>query len=184
MADVTNVMAGERWSRWRLAMWSAAAMLLALPALAMRFTPEVVWTASDFIIMGIMLGSACLACELAARASGNGAYRVAAIVAVGTAFLTVWVNLAVGMVGSEDNSYNLLFGGVLALALAGGIAARFRAAGLSLAMAGTGIAQAAVGAFGLTADTRGAVFSMLFAAPWLLSALLFRKAARDAAVTG
>jgi hypothetical protein len=33
-------------------------------------------------------------------------------------------------------------------------------------------------------DPRGAVFSTFFAAPWLLSALLVGKAARDVARTG
>jgi len=40
--------------------------------------------------------------------------------------------------------------------------------------------QAVLGAIGLPVDQRGAIFSMIFALPWLLSALLFRRAAREA----
>jgi len=179
MADFTDIVAGPRWSGWRIAMWGTAAFLLALPAVAMRFTPEVDWSGADFMVMAVMLGTACGACELAARASPNGAYRLGAGVAIGTAFLTVWVNLAVGMIGSELNPYNLIFGGVLAIAIGGGILARFEAGGMARTMLVTAIVQAGAGALGLTTDTRGAIFSMGFALPWLLSAALFRKAARE-----
>lgn len=181
MASITQLVAGGQWSRWRIAMWGSAALLLLAPAAAMRFTTEVDWSISDFAVMGAMLASACGACELAARASGSGAYRLGAIVAVGAAFLTVWVNLAVGMIGSEDNAFNLLFGGVLALALAGAIVARFEPGGLARAMVLTAVAQAAASAAGLSSDPRGAALSMTFALPWLLSAALFRKAERESA---
>jgi len=181
VTDLTQILAGDRWSYWRIAMWGGAALLLALPAIAMQLNASGVdWSAGDFIVMGAMLGVACGACELAARASANGSYRVAAGIAIGTAFLTVWVNLAVGMIGSEDNPYNQLFGGVLLLALGGSVAARFRPRGMAWAMVAAAVAQAVLGAIGLPVDQRGAIFSMIFALPWLLSALLFRRAAREA----
>jgi hypothetical protein len=180
MGDFAQIVAGERWRGWRIAMWGIAAGLLLLPAIAMRFTPDVNWSASDFVVMGAMLGTACIACEAAARVSGNGSYRLAAAIAVGMAFVTVWANLAVGMIGDEGNPLNLLFGGVLAIALVGAIMAGFEAPGMARTMVVTGIAQALAGAAGLPSDPRGAVFSMAFALPWLLSAWLFRKAAREA----
>lgn len=183
MADLTDMMAGRNWNAWRIAMWGSAAVLLSLPAVAMQLNaPGVDWTLGDFIVMGVMLGIACGLCELVAWASGNGAYRLAAGVAVGAAFLTVWVNLAVGMIGSEHNAYNQLFGGVLALALAGSAVARFRPAGMAWAMVGAAAAQAALAGIGFVTDPIGARFSMVFALPWLLSALLFRRAARDQAL--
>ena len=179
MGDITHNVAGERWRGWRIAMWGTAAFLLMLPAIAMRLTPDVTWSAGDFAVMAMMLGTACCVCELAARSSVNGAYRAAAAIAAGIAFLTVWANLAVGMIGDEGNPLNLLFGGVLAIALTGAILARFEAAGTARAMAVASAAQALAGAAGLSTDVRGAVFSMGFALPWILSAWLFRKAARE-----
>jgi hypothetical protein len=179
MGDITQLVAGERWRGWRIAMWGAAAILLSLPAIAMQFTSDVNWTASDFVVMGTMLGTACMACEAAARVSGSGSYRVATGIAVGVAFVTVWANLAVGMIGDEGNSLNLLFGGVLALALVGSIVADFRPAGMARTMVVTGVAQGLAGAAGLFTDPRGAAFSMAFALPWLLSACQFRKASRE-----
>jgi hypothetical protein len=103
----------RRRNRWRWAIWGTAASLLLLPAIAMRFPGTGVdWDARDFIIMGVMFFIACGSYEVVARISDNTAYRAASGIAIVTAFLTVWVNLAAGMLGSERNPANLLFGGV------------------------------------------------------------------------
>ncbi|MBV8685523.1 MAG: hypothetical protein JOZ90_16660 [Alphaproteobacteria bacterium] len=173
----------ERRGEWRPggvrpAMWGGLALLLALPGAAMGLHAEgVVWTASDFAVMGALLGSVGLGIELVVRASPSLAWRAGAVAAVLAAFLTVWVNLAVGMIGSEDNPYNLVFVGVVFLAVAGAVLARLRAAGMAKAMAAAAAAQAAAGALGFTADARGALFSILFAGAWLLAAGLFHLAA-------
>lgn len=180
MADITQIVAGSRWTIWRLILWGIAAFLLLLPAVAMQFTPEVNWTASDFVVMGAILATACGACELAARASDSGAYRMGAGFAVLAAFLTVWVNLAVGMIGSEGNPYNLAFAGVIGLALVGGVLAGFRADGMARAMLVAALAQALAAGIGTFTDLRGGILSAMFALPWLLSAALFRKAADEA----
>jgi hypothetical protein len=176
---MTNGGAGSgRGNLWRILGWGGAAVLLCVPAAAMRFAPEAGfdWSASDFVVMGLLFALVGIGIELAVRASGSLAYRAAAIVGVLTAFLTIWVNLAVGMIGSEDNGYNWAFAGVIALAAAGALVARFRAGGTALAMLAAAIAQALAAAGGLSVDPRGALFSALFALPWLLSAGLFRAA--------
>ena len=170
-----------RGNRLRPWVWSGAAALLALPAIAMRFRASGVdWSAMDFLVFGAMLATACGLYELATRMSGDIRYRAAAIIAVATGFLTVWVNLAVGMIGSEGNAFNLLFAGVLAVAVVGTAFARLRAPGTARAMLATAFAQALVVAvaFAIGNDPRGAVFSALFVAPWLLSSALFRHASQ------
>src|SRR5688572_7749247 len=152
MAAMTAHGGGRPGNRWRIAIWGAAAFLLLLPLAAMRFTAEVNWTDSDFIAWGAMLLVACGTCELAARLTGNRWYRAGVGAAVAAAFLIVWANGAVGMIGSEDNPYNLLFFGVIALALAGAIAARFRPAGLALDMAVAAAAHGGVSVFGMFTD--------------------------------
>lgn len=164
---------------WRVAGWSIPVILLIIPAVAMRFTSEVDWDAPDFIVMGALFGTIGLGIEYLMRQSSNSAYRIGAVVALVTAFLTIWINLAVGMIG-DDNPYNLLFGGVLLVALIGSIMAKFKPAGMAKTMVATAFAQLLVGAGGLSSDLRGAILSMMFAAPWLVAALLFGKAARDA----
>lgn len=184
MAKEAENTGGRHSIPWRIVGWSIPALLLLLPLVAMRFTDEVNWTASDFVFAAVLFGSVGLAFELIVRKSGSLAYRSGAALAVLAAFLTIWVNGAVGMIGSEGNPYNLLFGGVLAIALIGAVVARFQPAGMALALLAAAVAQAALAAFGLTTDMRGAVFSMAFAAPWLLAAALFWKAGREQVAAG
>jgi len=174
---------GRRWSHWRIAAWGTAALLLLLPLVAMQFTAEVNWQPGDFVFAGVMIGGTGLLFELTVRMTPNWAYRGAIGLALAAAFMIFWANGAVGMIGDEGNPYNLLFYGVIALALVGALAARFRSSGMALAMAAAAVAHLAVALVGLPADPRGGVVSAAFAGLWLLSAALFRKAARDQAAS-
>ncbi|HEY0112716.1 MAG TPA: hypothetical protein VGB59_06140 [Allosphingosinicella sp.] len=178
MANEAETIEGRRGGLpWRAIGWSIPAILLLLPLVAMQFTKEVNWTASDFFFAAVLFGSVGAAFELIVRWSGSLTYRLGAALAVLMAFLTIWANGAVGMIGDEDNPYNLLFLGVLVVALAGAVAARFQARGMAMAMVVAGVAQAAAAAGGFASDIRGAMFSMVFALPWLLAAALFWNAA-------
>lgn len=181
----------RRGNRLRPFIWGAAACLPLLPAIAMQFDSGVDWSAGDFIAMGLMLAVACGLYELATCLSGSVMYRAGFGLAVVTGFLTVWVNLAVGMFGSEGNPLNLVFGGVLLVAASGALGARFRARGMARAMAATAVAQLLAAAVGLAAGiTTGmdepfgpplaleTLLTACFALPWLASALLFREADR------
>ena len=181
MNESTGRGIGMHGNRLRPWVWGGSAALLALPAIAMRLRAGGVdWSAMDFAVFGAMLIVACGLYELATRMSGDLRYRAAAGIAVATGFLTVWANLAVGMIGSEGNRFNLLFAGVLAVAVIGAAFARLRAPGMARAMFAAGIAQALVVAvaFAVGGDTCGAAISALFVAPWLLSSALFRHASQ------
>jgi hypothetical protein len=175
------------WLSWRVAPWLIAALLLLLPLVAMQFSEEMDWDETDFLVLGVMLFGACGTYELAARMTGNPAYRAAVGVAVVTAFLLIWINLAVGIIGSEDNPANLMYGGVLVVGILGGLMVRFKPHGMARALVATAVAQVLVGLVALTAGlgSTGAnwprpvlVLSAFFAAAWLVSAWLFRKAAK------
>jgi hypothetical protein len=165
----------------RLLMWGGAAGLLLIPLIAMRFTAEVDWTAFDFIAMGVMLALACGAVEAAARMSGRFAYRLGAVVGIGGGFLMTWSNLAVGLIGNEDNPLNLLFFGVLAIGPVGAYVARFRAEGMARTMLAMTIAQIAVGVIAFLTNPRLENLPMAFGVTiffgsiWLLSGALFRS---------
>jgi hypothetical protein len=169
----------RRGSRWRVTGWAAAAGLLLLPLVAMQFTREVNWTFFDFLFATVLIGGVGLAFELAVRTTRSTTYRAGIAAALAAAFLIVWVNGAVGMIGSEHNPYNLLFLAVIAVGFGGAVIARFRAAGMAGAMLAAAIGHLCVAAAGIPADPRGAVFSAACAAPWLLAAWLFRSAARE-----
>jgi hypothetical protein len=176
---------GRRTKRWSAAIWSGAAFLLLLPLVAMQFTNEVNWDETDFIVFGVMLTVACGTYELAAL-TGNRAYRAGIAVAVAAAFILIWMNLAVGIIGSEDNPANLMYAGVLAIGIIGAALARFRPHGMARAMVAMALAQVAVGVIALIGGlgSTGAnwpqvivVLTLFFSVLWLLSAWLFRRAA-------
>ncbi|HEY0012674.1 MAG TPA: hypothetical protein VGB79_07450 [Allosphingosinicella sp.] len=163
---------------WRLIGWGGALALLAVPAVAMRFTGEVNWDAADFLFAAILFGLVGLGIELAVRASTSWAWRAGAGLAIFSCFALVWVNAAVGMIGDEDNGYNLWFLGLVPLAIAGAVAARLRAGGMAAAMLAVGAAQVLIAAGGFSVDRLGATFSMVMASSWLLSAAFFLLSAQ------
>jgi hypothetical protein len=193
MAENAGNSGGRHGHSWRMVPWLIAALLWLLPLVAMRFTNEVDWDETDFIVFGAMLIGACGAYEWAARMTGNTAYRAAVGVAVVAAFILVWMNLAVGIIGSEDNPANLMYAGVLAVAILGALMVRFRPQGMALTFAATALAQGLAGAIALIAGWGSTgenwprvilVLTGFFAALWLISAWLFRKAARERASAG
>lgn len=175
-------------NRWRIIGWGLAVALILTPLVAMQLqAPGVNWTLSDFIFAIVMIGGVGGLFELTARASPNWAYRGGAALALLTAFLLIWINGAVGIIGNEDNPLNLVFGVIILMAIAGTIVAKAKAEGMVRAMAVAAAAQATVGlavfARGIAANEPPGAFGLLvlieaFAAMWLGSALLFRKAAR------
>lgn len=162
--------------------WLGAGGLLLVPAVAMWLdVPGVLWTAMDFAGMGLLLGTACALYEVGRRRGGGLAYRAGFGVAALTGLLTVWVNLAVGMLGDEGTPANLMFAGVLAVAAVGALMARLRAPGMARAMVAAGATQLVAVAVALAAggfERHELLLSACFALPWWCAAALFWWAAR------
>ena len=118
------------------------AFILLVPLVAMQFSDGVNWSLFDFVVAGTLLFGSGLTYELIARKAGNTAYRAAVGVAVAAALLLVWINLAVGIIGSEDNPVNLLYFWVLFIGIIGATIARLRPRGMALAMFVTAFALA------------------------------------------
>lgn len=163
---------------WRVIGWGTIAALIALPGIAMLFTREVNWTASDFVIAALLLGGVGLAFEMVVRASGNIAYRGGAALALGLSLLMLWANAAVGIAGSENNPVNLWFNLVPLVAMAGAIAARLRARSMAAAMMAAALAQLLAGVIAQSQGHFTWVFTGLWIGGWLAAAWLFRRAAR------
>lgn len=161
---------------WRIAGWGLAVLALLTPFLAMQFTGEVNWTGSDFMFAAVLIGGVGLLFELTVRLSDDKSYRAGVGLALAASFLTIWASGAVGMIGDEGNPLNLMFAGVLAVALLGAAIAGFRPAGMARAMAVAAAAQLAASGAGMFTDLRGGIVSALFALIWLASAAMFRRA--------
>lgn len=167
--------------------WSLAGALLLLPFIAMQFTREIVWTARDFLVWGLMLATVGGLFELAVRISPNRAYRTGFGLALMAAFLVVWVNLAVGIVGSDDNPSDAFFFWALGVGIVAALVARLKASGMVYAMLATaaGLAAAFIAAQASARDelwvspVLEAFGTGVFALMFLGAAALFRKAASD-----
>jgi hypothetical protein len=159
-----------------------------LPLFAMQVTDEVVWDVADFAVFGAMLVVAGGTYALAARMTGNTAYRAAVGIAVAAAFVLVWLILAVGVIGVEGDPADRMYMGVLAVAIIGAVIARFQPRGMARVLFATAFAQASIAGIALIAGKhRNEVSSVseilglngFFVALFVASALLFRYAARQ-----
>ena len=174
-----------RWSRWRLAGWGTGALMLLVALVAKQFIGEPNWV-DNLAQTGALLIGVGIAVELASRKTGEAAYRAAIGLALGSALLLGWVNGAVGIIGSEDNDANLMYGGVLVLGAIGAIIARFKPEGMARALFATALAQtlvaviALVGRLGSPHSGPLEIVSVngFLVALFVGSAVLFWKAAR------
>ena len=81
-----------------LAIVAAASLLLvAVPLVAMHFTPEVDWSVGDFVAGGILLFVAGVAIVSGLRLTSSTYRRVGVVVTVLLLLALVWTQLAVGL---------------------------------------------------------------------------------------
>jgi hypothetical protein len=177
-------MANERTGlglRSRLVLWGGVAAILLAPAIAAQFTDDVAWGPMDFALAGGLLVLVGLVFEMTADRSiaFRAAFGVAAITTLGL----VWLNASVGIIGNEGNPANLMFAGVLAIALGGAMLARFRSRKMAGVLVWAAVAQFFAGATALTmgwgSDGARYPYDIIgctgaFTAAWLLAAALFR----------
>ena len=165
----------------RLLMWGGLLAIWLLPFIAKQFTDEVQWTTSDHVFWAFMLAIPGAIVDLVSRMTPNWFYRGGVIIALGTSFVITWANLAVGIVGNEENPTNLIFFGVVAIAMLGSPLVGFKASRLRWVFYLTAAAQALSAVTALHAEPFVLVFCGVTTALWLTAATLFGKAARDRA---
>lgn len=148
------------------------------------------WDIVDFSVFGAMLLGVGVTYTFVRRKSDNTTYRFAMGVALAAAFVLIWMNGAVGIIGNENNDANVMFFGVLAIGLIGAVIARFRPNGMVRAMYATALAQVVVAVIALAAgwgstapDWPKDILALtgFFVALWLLSAYLFQRVDRGQA---
>lgn len=179
----------KRFNFYRIFGWGLVVLLLLSPWLAMQFNPVtdpetqdgVNWTLGDFIVAGLLLGGTGLLIELAVKFSENITYRLGIVLTIITSLLLIWINLAVGIIGSEDNPANGMYLIVLAITPIGGLFVRWRAGEMRNLLVAVALAQLTVGAismlFGFTHHFPSALFlNSGFAILWLMAAGLFHNA--------
>jgi hypothetical protein len=167
---------------------AGTAIILMIPFVASQFTNEVQWTLFDYLVAGGLLfvtGSAWL---FLSRHAQSMSYNIAAGLALFTTLFLVWANLAVGVVGSENNAFNLLYFGVALVVMLGALFTRCSANGLSITLFTAALMQASTIFIALLVDMQSVpgssvieiiAVNALFVTLFALAGTLFRLADRN-----
>lgn len=162
-------------------------ILLAIPLVAMQFTDQVQWKATDFVVMGLLLFSTGLAFEWVLRRRGSSLIRIAGGLGLFSVLLMTWANMAVGLIGGEGNPINGLLLLVPLVGIGGSLLARFRPGGMAVTLTTMAGTQGVIAALALVRGWKelrygpidiwgpNGLFMLLF----LASAVLFWAASRE-----
>jgi hypothetical protein len=170
----------------RQIIWVVIAGLILIIPLAMRFTNEVQW--NEAIAYSVILLAAGGAYELwQYLKTRSSTYRFAFGIGLAGAFLLFWANGAVGIIGSENNPANLMYGAVFTVGLIGSLISRFKPRGMARTLFSAALVQILIPIIALSVWPAKAswgeagvigVFAInaFFAMLFIISALLFRRA--------
>jgi hypothetical protein len=161
--------------------WGGTAALILLPLALMKALDPNAWALEDLPFACLMIAAVGIAAEVALRLPVRLARAAGTALALATAFLLVWGNLAVGFAGSEDNAINAVFFAVPMVALAGCLLARCRSSGIAAALVATAGAQLIAGIVALAAGHFTGPLTIAFTGLWLVSALLFQRSGAEVA---
>jgi len=163
-------------------------LLLMIPLIAMQFFDGVDWSLFDFIIAGALIFGTGLTYKLITWKSSGMAYRIAIAFALLTGLFLIWSNLAVGLIGSEDNVANLMYFGVIAVGIIGAFWADFQPDGMMYNMLAMACSHVVITVIALLMGLQHLPYSSVtevvgvnffFFMLFTLSALLFRYAAKE-----
>lgn len=75
-------------------------LILLIPLVTMQFTDEVQWSLSDFIIAGVIIAGTGFGVDLLSRSSRSSTQKLLIGILLASAFLLLWIELAVGLFGT------------------------------------------------------------------------------------
>lgn len=164
-------------------------VILLIPLAAMKFSDEVNWSAGDFVVAAILLIGSGLIYEFVSRKMRSHLYKIAAGIFVASSLILIWANLAVGIIGNEDNPANAMYIIVIAVGIVGSVITRFKPIGMTRTLLTMAAAQMLVPVIALIiwqpqADSMEGLLGILgvfslnafFAVLFISSALLFKRA--------
>ena len=97
MTAITNDDLNQLWKALRILGWSAVALILLAPTVAMQLTDEVNWTASDFVFAAVLLIGGAAVIEVVAWKVRNPVVRIGFALLIIAIVALVWIEGAVGI---------------------------------------------------------------------------------------
>ena len=182
-----NMSSEPSTNRWRFLLWGILALPLLAATTAYVIDPGFGWSGFDFMLATLLLGGTGLVLDLLLLSRTNRDYRLASVIGFGGLLFLIWSNLAVGIVGSENDPFNQFYFLCLPIIAFGAVLARLKAGGMAKVMA---IAATICGALMVAALVLGKhlqpmdsvaevlIVNMLFVTLFGASAWLYRSAAR------
>jgi len=168
------------------ALFASAIILITLTACFV--STEMDWSLFDFVLIWSLLFCAGALYKWITLFAVDSGYRAAVGLAILTGVFMIWSNLGVGIVGSEDEPFNLVYVALLALGLIAAFWVRFEARSLfyvmlSMAM-GLGFITLLAFGLGMHRIPHSSTLEILavhsfLAVPIILSGILFHHAAED-----
>lgn len=162
--------------------------LLLIPIFGNLYVEGWNWGPFDFVFAGSLVFGTGMAYQFVAQKSGVTSYRLAVGVALVTAFLLLWINAAVGVIGDEEFTNALLVVVPLGIGVVGSIRAGFVPRGMSLVLFTMAIAQAVIPLIAAAwvplenfspGFVKVQILNAFFVAMWVVSGLLFHHAGGD-----
>ncbi|HLO91985.1 MAG TPA: hypothetical protein VK172_12550 [Lentimicrobium sp.] len=160
-----------------------AAAILIIPLVIMLTTDEMNWSVIDYIIVWLLLFGAGVTFRLLTRKKSRLTYRIGIGLAVLTGLFMMWVNLAVGIVGSGPNAANLMYAGILVIGMIGAIVSKFKPNGLANTLFIVATLNSMLCIFAVLMDKRAVgedstwqiiAFNCFFIVMWIASGLLIK----------
>jgi hypothetical protein len=120
--------------------------LLIVPLTASFFVDGWLWTTFDYVFAWVVFSLVSLGLTLVATGANGFAYKAAGTIAVLTAFLLIWINAAVGIIGDGDllDSPNGLYVAVILGAIMAAVRTRLDSRRMSRVLYGTAMALALI----------------------------------------
>jgi hypothetical protein len=163
-------------------------LVLLIPFTASFLSEEMDWSPFDYILVWIMLFLTGTAYSFITRNSKDAVYRIAVGLAVVSGLMLTWVNLAVGLIGSEDNPINLSYFFILALGILASFMMRFKAVYMTMILVSMAFGMVIVAVVALFLNMQSLPQSSVtqimgvtgfFMMPLLVAAILFYQAHID-----
>ncbi len=116
-------------------------VILFIPFIVMQFSNEVDWSLFDFIFADVFIFGIGSIYKLLTRKKENIIYRIATGLFLISILMIIWINGAVGILGTEGNPANFLYGGVILTGIFGSLIAQFKPKGMAITLFSMAVVQ-------------------------------------------